>query len=60
LFIISLEEYEDRTYNFKIKSILSFPTKNKDEESDEIIECFTLRFEKFDNLIAGGKLINLV
>jgi len=46
-------DFEDKLYDITFNSILENPYKTKD---DFKAECFTLRYEKWDNLIAAGKI----
>lgn len=48
----SMYHYEDRIYDIKFHNFLEFPESLR--SSQESVECFSIRFDKFDNQIAGG------
>ena len=43
-------DFEDILYDIKFKTILDCPYKFVESK----VECFTLRFEKLDNMLAAG------
>ena len=57
ILFLSIQEYEDRIYNIKYKSQLNAKIPYDKDRKDEPIECFSVRYEKFDYLLAAGKNI---
>jgi hypothetical protein len=55
----SLKEFDDANYDIKLKQLIDCPIPIN-TNIEEKIECFVVRFEKYDNLLAAGiKKINL-
>ena len=52
--IKGLKEFDNTNYDIKLKQLIDcpIPINTKIEEK---IECFVVRFEKYDNLLAAGK-----
>ena len=49
----SFKKFEDAIYNIEFKQSITLP-KSIMLNTDEKVECFVVRFEKFDNIIAAG------
>ena len=51
--IKSLKEFDNNNYDIKLKQLIDcpIPINTKIEEKTE---CFVVRFEKYDNLLAAG------
>jgi WD40 repeat protein len=54
--INALQEFENKTYNIKFNKTLDYPTqiKPRDPSYNEKVEVFSIKYEKYDNILAAA------